>query len=80
MGNGENTVRAKLTWRDAIYIISIVIAFGANMMILSNRYTLLQDQVSRNKNDLEKHNLDLIEYKLEQVDKKVDRILNLLGE
>jgi hypothetical protein len=81
MANGVNGVtKTKLTWRDVLYVLTILISMGITIITFSNKYTLLQDQVTRNKVELEQHNLDLIEYKLQEVDHKIDRVLELLGE
>lgn len=76
MANGVN--RTKLTWRDGVYVMTLVISLGITIIAFSNKYTLLQDQVNRNKVELETHDLGLIEYQLDEMDKKLDRITELL--
>jgi len=73
-----NEVRTKLTWRDAIYLLTIILSVGITVITFSNKYTLLQDQVDRNQMELETHDLGLIEYQLEEMDKKLDKITDLL--
>lgn len=76
MANGVN--KTKLTWRDAIYLLTIIISFGITIGTFSNKYTLLQDQVNRNRVELETHDLGLIEYQLKEMDHKLDKITELL--
>jgi hypothetical protein len=53
---------------------------GASYVTYSNKIALLQDQVMRNQSELETHDLGLIEYKLNEMDHKLDKITNLLEE
>jgi hypothetical protein len=70
----------KLTWRDGIYIISLIVSIGIVVITFSNKFTLLQDQVNRNQTELETHDLGLLEYKLNEMDQKLDKITELLEE
>jgi hypothetical protein len=68
--------------------ISLIVAISAFLATLFGwvhergrrvaKDALLEDQVSRNKIELESHNLDLIEYQLKEMDEKLDKITNLL--
>ena len=74
-------------WKDNLAIIvSVIVLIGSTLGWVHEHGkraaadALLNDQVQRNKRSLEAHNLELIEYRLEKVDEKVDRILVLLGD
>ena len=61
----------KLTVKDVIYIVTIVISFLGTYYTMKNKVDNLESQIKN-------HNLELIEYKLEQVGKQLDQILKAL--
>lgn len=76
----SNGVKPKLTWRDGITIILFLIA-ALGYLNLNGRIAkqaLLEDQVERNTKVLETYNLSVLSYKMEQMDKKLDEIKELV--
>lgn len=61
----------KFTLKDLIYIITIVLSVAGTYFTLKNDVNNLKEQIKD-------HNLELIEYKLEQVGKQLDEILKAL--
>ena len=61
----------KLTVKDVIYIITIVVSMLGTWFTMKNKVDNLESQIKN-------HNLELIEYKLEQVGKQLDDILKAL--
>ena len=68
----------KLTLKDAIYLVTFIVSMGITIITFASKFALLQDQVNRNKAELENHDLGLIEYKLTEMDHKLDKITTLL--
>ena len=61
----------KLTVKDVIYIITIVISMAGVWFTMKNKVDNLESQIKN-------HNLQLIEYKLDQLDKQLNKILEAL--
>ena len=59
----------KLTIKDVVYIITIVISILSTYYIQKGRIDALEANIKN-------HNLELIEYKLDQLNKQLDKILN----
>ena len=73
--------KARFTWKDAITILAfILMATGwlTTRGTLIAKQALLEDQVDRNRIELETYDLSLIDYKLQEMNKKLDRITVLL--
>ena len=85
--------RPKFTWKDALTVVLFVVtvfSFSVAMVAQSksnkehNRIqnaemVLLKDQLRRNTILLESYNLPLIDYRLNEMDGKLDAILAKLG-
>jgi len=68
--------------KDIAIVIGFVITFGSVMITWSNERTkraLLEDQVERNSEQLDKYNLEIINYRLDEIDNKLEQVLDLLA-
>lgn len=68
--------------KDIAIVIGFVITFGSVMITWSNERTkraLLEDQVERNSEQLDKYNLEIINYRLNEIDNKLEQVLDLLA-
>ena len=61
--------------KDAIYIIVFLLTIGGMFLSFSNRFALVEHSVKQNTETLKTNDLNLINYRLNQIDKKVDQIL-----
>ena len=59
------------TLKDLIYIITIVLSVAGTYFTLKNDVNNLKEQIGG-------HNLQLIEYKLDLIDKQLNKILDAL--
>ena len=58
-------------WINIFMFIVILLGFGAKAVLLT-------DQVNRNEKAIEEANLKVMIYKLEQIEKKLDKILEII--
>ena len=61
-------------YKDWIYIILFALA----IISFTGKMTLMSDQVKRNTQELKNANLEVTIYKLNEIEKKVDKILELI--
>ena len=79
MSNGT-VQKSKFTWKDGITIILFLIAV-VGYLNLNGRIAeqaLQKDQVERNTRTLETYKLPILSYKMDEMDKKLDKITVLL--
>jgi len=82
MNDNSSQTKFKLSWKDGITIILFFIAV-MGYLNLSGRITrqaLLEDQVNRNKTVLDTYNIPVLSYKMDEMDKKLDKILETIGQ
>jgi hypothetical protein len=65
--------KLKFTLKDVIYILLIVSTFIANYTTTNNRIMDLEKDVTEIKQELKKNNLDLINYKLDEIMKLLNK-------
>ena len=71
----------KFTWKDGLYIIGFLImavGFLNSRSKLIAEQALQEDQLKRNTQVLETYNIPIIAYKMDEMDKKLNKILDLL--
>ena len=71
----------KFTWKDGLYIIGFLIMTVGFLNSRSNliaEQALQEDQLKRNTQVLETYNIPIIAYKMDEMDKKLNKILDLL--
>ena len=71
----------KFTWKDGLYIIAFLIMASGFLNSRSNliaEQALQEDQLKRNTQVLETYNIPIIAYKMDEMDKKLNKILDLL--
>ena len=73
-----DTEKAKITARDIIYIITLVIGIGSAWVNFSVKSALTEAKVARNTLVLDTYNLPVIDYQLGEMNKKLTRITELL--
>ena len=76
MTNG--TIKPKLTVKDIIYIITLVVGIGSAWVNFSVRSALTEAKVERNTIVLETYNLPVIDYQLGEMNKKLDNMTELI--
>jgi len=78
MTNG--TTNSKLTIKDIIYIITLVVGIGSAWVNFSVKIALTEVKVERNTLILETYNLPVIDYQLGEMNKKLDGIVVLIEQ
>ncbi len=76
-----NGTKPKFTWKDGLYIAAFIIMTAGYLNSRGNiiaEQALQKDQVERNTATLDKYNLSVLAYKMEQMDKKLDDIYELV--
>ena len=74
---------SKFTWKDGLYVIAFIIMTAGWLNTRGNliaEQALQKDQVDRNTNILETYNIPIIAYKMDEMDKKLDEVLELLKQ
>lgn len=66
--------------KDIIYISVFVITILSMFISFSNRFAILEQNTTQNTETLETNDLNLISYRLNDIDKKIDKILAKLEE
>ena len=75
--------KQKFTWKDGLYIIAFIIMVAGYLNSRGNliaEQALQKDQVDRNTAVLTTYNLPILAYKMDEMDKKLDEVLDLLKE
>ncbi len=70
-------------WKDGLYIIAFIIMVAGYLNSRGNliaEQALQKDQVDRNTAILTTYNLPILAYKMDEMDKKLDEVLDLLKE
>lgn len=69
--------------KEIAIIVGFILLLGSNLITWSDARTknaLLEDQLNRNTEQLKKYSLEIISYRLNDMDEKLDDILDLLNE
>lgn len=66
----------KLSFRDIVSIIVSLIVIGSFI----GAQAVTNSKVNKNTETLEKYNLQLMEYRLNEMDEKLDRIIDILED
>lgn len=66
--------------KDIIYISVFVITILSMFISFSNRFAILEQNTTQNTETLKINDLNLISYRLNDIDKKIDKILAKLEE
>ena len=74
MGNGELDKQKKFSIRDIIYICVIVLTLAGNYFATDSRVSSLEEEVATNTQILQENNLELINYKLDEIMKSLDKL------
>jgi hypothetical protein len=78
MTNG--ITKPKITIKDIIYIITLVIGIGSAWVNFSVKIALIEAKVNRNTLVLETYNLSIIDYQLGEMNKKLDNMTELIEQ
>lgn len=63
-------------WKDLIWLITLVVGMSSSYFSMQSKVSNLERQVTENSKMLNDNNLELIKYKLEQVQKSQDDFSN----
>ena len=87
MANGLNNGNGRLRWSETLTravailaIIASVAGWAANRASSIAGDALIEDQIMRNTRELEAHDLDVFEYKLDEIKADIQEIKELLKD
>ena len=86
MPSTQDMQSKKLTVKDLVFIFSFLLTFGTLVASYATyrastdaRIQALELKSDQNRQELDDHNLDLFDYKLNEIEKKIDKIMVKLG-
>lgn len=62
----------KFTFRDLVWLMTLAVGVLSTFFIMQNKINTLDDEVKEMKSTLQDNNLELINYKVDQMNKKQD--------